>query len=167
MRIAICTTPRAGLHLLLDLLGQCGLSAGFWPDLEKQVVGIHGAQMHEVEALPPVRIHLIRRDVVAQAISWHIAACDGSWTKPRDGDVRFDRESIARGIERIDLDNASWRRMLGAGVVTLSYEDLVMDPRRAVRGLTDQVTLPKRLHPRTKVTRTSRNDEFRKLWDAG
>src|SRR5207253_1853027 len=65
-------------------------------------------------------IWLLRRDVVAQAVSWYIALQTGEWTRraeaadgsdrqrPGRGDVEYDYGQIRQCLDDILTDNAQW-----------------------------------------------------------
>jgi LPS sulfotransferase NodH len=115
-------------------------------------------------AFPDLRvIHLTRRDIVAQAVSWARAAQDGVWhlrgdeaRKPAaEPTYDFDFISNLRGL-LVDGE-LGWRTLydeLGLVPHELAYEDVIADPERAVRSvlgfldLDDSVPVPPvRLRP--------------------
>lgn len=92
--------------------------------------------------LGPVRVvHLRRRDVVAQAVSWALAERTGHW---QDGDPRTaapttpDLELVDALVATIREHDAAWSRWfaaLGLEPVRLDHEDLVADPVAATAGV--------------------------------
>lgn len=90
--------------------------------------------------LPPVTavIHLYRRDLLGQAISFRIAQHTGVWAAGMAGNgrqARFDRAAIMQAAEALRRQNRDWHGTLNgpawAGVprLSLAYEDLAADPQ--------------------------------------
>jgi trehalose 2-sulfotransferase len=91
----------------------------------------HGGDLRDYRA-----ILLLRRDVVAQAVSFDWAVQSGSWISqmPERAQPRYNPASIARRLEEIVEADGRWRKILGAlGVPTLHmlYEDVAADPGAA------------------------------------
>jgi LPS sulfotransferase NodH len=97
------------------------------------------------EAFGPLQlVHLRRRDVVRQAVSWARAEQTGFW---QQGDVaaaepRLDLDQLDDFVRTIREHDAAWsawfsEQALRPHVVT--YEDLVEDPEATVRGLLGQL----------------------------
>ncbi|MCZ4501196.1 MAG: hypothetical protein JWQ74_3753 [Marmoricola sp.] len=89
-------------------------------------------------AFGPLRfVHLQRRDVVAQAVSWARAEQSAYW-HPGDvaqGEPRFDIDQIDRLVATIGAHNAAWSSWFDReGVVPLriDYEQVTGEPREAV-----------------------------------
>jgi LPS sulfotransferase NodH len=85
-------------------------------------------------------VHLMRRNVVAQAVSYDIASQTAQWTSgfaaTKDADYRFDR--IHEKLRRIQHQNALIQAFLlacDALPVTVHYEDLVDDAEAVLRRL--------------------------------
>jgi LPS sulfotransferase NodH len=90
-------------------------------------------------------IWLVRRDIVAQAVSWHIALQTGRWdTLPEDptdlrgrpprrplSEVEYDRDAIGELARKIALQNGLWLRFFSVNrydFKQVAYEDLLEDP---------------------------------------
>lgn len=122
-----------------------------WGTLE-EVIGklrtaYHDPISSDVEILQrelgPTRfVHLQRRDVLAQAVSWAKAEQTGHW---HDGDsvapqatIRFDVKQIDRLVVMINEHNAAWRDWFHASAtrpLVVHYEDLVADVVRVLDGI--------------------------------
>ncbi len=106
------------------------------------------SQFEPVRTVPGVReslsahlvVMLVRRDVVAQAVSQHIARSAGHWVsaaEPRRdrATIRYDFSAIDAAVERIERHNALWRRtFLVAGITyqEIVYEQLTLQPAEIV-----------------------------------
>ena len=83
-------------------------------------------------------VHLRRRDVVAQAVSWAKALQTHFWhpgeaVRPGGRDPHYDEELIGRLVATIERFETDWSRWFGAqGVMPceVAYEELAADPRR-------------------------------------
>ena len=81
-------------------------------------------------------VHLRRRDVVAQAVSWAKALQTHFWhpgeaVEPGGRDPHYDEELIGRlvaTIERFEADWTSWFAAHGIVPCEVSYEELAADP---------------------------------------
>ena len=111
---------------------------------------------------PLVMVHLRRRDVVAQAVSWARAEQTGHWQQGDEvsGEPRLDLAQVDGLVRTIGEHDAAWsdwflRHDVRPHVVT--YEDLVTDPRRAVQGILDrlEVELPPGWRPVSACARQS------------
>lgn len=83
-------------------------------------------------------VRMVRRDRLAQAVSWARALQTHQWatTQPAWRRPRYDPAAIAARIEAIAADEADWdRELAGQPVVTLAYEDVVADLHAAVRSV--------------------------------
>ncbi len=115
------------MHLLLDGLDRRRTARGDLEVLE--------------DAFGPLRfVHLTRRDVVAQAVSWARAEQSGYW-QPGDearAEVRFDFNLIDSLVSTIHEHNAAWRTWFSSAAVTpldVSYEALGSDPAGTVSNI--------------------------------
>ena len=111
-------------------------------------------------------LHLVRGDVVEQAVSWGRAEQTGYW---QSGDTalsspRFDLDQLTTLVGTIQEHNAAWRTWFASNEVqphVLMYEELVGEQRRAVESIATHlgVALPTRWHPeptpRRQADRTS------------
>jgi LPS sulfotransferase NodH len=102
-----------------------------------------------------VWVHLVRRDVLGQAISLWRARESASWFDVEGRDVAvlpswghakgappppYDAADIARCLDQLVAHEADWRRFFGrTGItpVTLVYEEVMADPGRALRTVAD------------------------------
>lgn len=124
------------------------------PELIADLAAAGSGAMTEVELLSAhfgrlEFVHLRRRDVVAQAVSWAKALQTHFWhpgeeVKPGGQDPRYDEELIGRlvaTIETFEADWASW--FAGNGIVPceVAYEDLAADPLGAARQVLDHLGL--------------------------
>jgi LPS sulfotransferase NodH len=85
----------------------------------------------------PHYVHLIRRDKLRQAISYHRAIGSGHWwhqesDAPRASlpEVRYDFVAISRWLHAMTTWEDAWRRMLehvNGPVLTLYYDEVVRD----------------------------------------
>jgi LPS sulfotransferase NodH len=100
-------------------------------------------------------IHLTRRDLVAQAVSWARAAQDGVWHLHGDevatptAEPNYDFDFIANLHGLLVEGEAGWRDLydeLGVVPHELVYEDMVADPEQAVRSVLDFLGLDNRAH---------------------
>ncbi|MFO1060548.1 MAG: Stf0 family sulfotransferase [Dongiaceae bacterium] len=92
-------------------------------------------------------ILLRRRDVLAQALSWSIAAQTAVWKSglPAKGEAVYSRSAIARRIELAVKHTASWQQLFAErGIVPLelAYEDIESDPAAALRTVADFLETP-------------------------
>lgn len=146
--------------------------------------GTLGVIVKELERSPPTRrdldvlsnafgpilfVHLRRRDVIGQAVSWARAEPTGSWHRgdTAQAEPRFDNCQVDGLVRTIGAHNAAWsswfsRQGLHPHVVT--YEDLVDHPRRTVLGILDrlQVEAPSGWRPRS--THIRQTDEVTREW---
>ncbi len=89
-----------------------------------------------------VFVHLYRRDLIDQAISYHVAKLTNRWGftddvigRPLDSDP-FDTKVIERHLEEIVTEDAGWRAFFvqhGITPLGIAYEDLQREPDRFVR----------------------------------
>lgn len=92
---------------------------------------------HEANPLDYKFIHLCRRDLAKQAISFARAQQTGAWISdmPEAATAHYDRALIAQKVDEISLGNANWQsflRSLGIKPLQLFYEDIVEDTPDAV-----------------------------------
>jgi len=90
--------------------------------------------------LPPglAVIRLMRRDLVAQAVSFYLALRSGEWVGRGEGGsgtaVAYDFQLIRRAAAMILSQRVGWARTLprlGGAAMQLAYEDLAADPDAA------------------------------------
>lgn len=90
-------------------------------------------------------VHLRRRDVVAQAVSWAKARQTHYWhpgeaVEPGGQDPHYDEELIGRLVAAIEKFEADWTRWFAAhGIVPCQvvYEELAADPLRTAHDVLD------------------------------
>ena len=83
-------------------------------------------------------IHLRRRDLLRQAVSFARAQQTGAWISdmPERAEAHYDRDLIASKIEAIAEGNAGWQAFLaslGIEPLELYYEDIVADRNAALQ----------------------------------
>ena len=116
-------------------------------------VGLDRGERSDVEILEsrlgPLRfLHLQRRDVVAQAVSWARAEQTGYWQQgdTAQAEADLDLELIDRFVTTIHEHNAAWRTWFAAQAVEpldLTYESLVCAPGETVQSVLDFIgTVP-------------------------
>jgi len=79
-------------------------------------------------------VHILRRDLIAQAISYHIAMQTGQWTSKfkKRTNASYDYNSILKKLEWITQGNVAIQALMQSRrvePVTLYYEDLVNNTR--------------------------------------
>jgi LPS sulfotransferase NodH len=122
-----------------------------WGTLDSIVQGLNPSfgTRRDLEVLsdafgPPLFVHLRRRDIVRQAVSWARAEQTGYW---QQGDAacrqpHLDLDQIDNLVRTIREHNdawAAWFAQEGVQPHALAYEDLVTDPRLAVRSILDHL----------------------------
>jgi LPS sulfotransferase NodH len=96
------------------------------------------------ESLGPLRfVHLRRRDVVEQAVSWARAEQSGHWQHGDDAraEPRLDLDQVDSLVRVIGEHNAAWDAWFAAEAVEpleVTYESLVADPGGVVRSILEQ-----------------------------
>jgi LPS sulfotransferase NodH len=118
-----------------------------WGSLDPLVAGLdrHGSKRSDLEvleaALGPLRfVHLRRRDVRSQAVSWARAEQSGYWQQGDEvrAEPRLDLDQIDDLLRTIDEHEAAWRAWFSAeGVdpLEVDYESVVSDPAGTVRSI--------------------------------
>lgn len=150
--LTVASTPRAGTHMLCDMLDQIGITSTWHPapDGTVTVRVVHSA----TNALPggPV-FRLWRRNRWAQARSWIAAEIADVYDGPVGVDVDAlvdERTVLARLVDIID--RAEELDRLPGIVGRTSYEDVVADPVAAVAAICQHLGRPvpdRPLWPRT------------------
>jgi LPS sulfotransferase NodH len=115
-----------------------------WGTLSLIVSGLdpHSGRRSDVDvlegALGALRfVHLQRRDVVGQAVSWARAEQSAYWQHGDEvrAEPRLDLEQVDNLVSTIQDHNAAWRSWFAAEAVeplTVNYESLVTDPGKTV-----------------------------------
>ena len=93
---------------------------------------LEGFLDHEPDPLKYRFIHLRRRDLLRQAVSFARAQQTGAWISdmPEQADASYDRDLIAEKVEAISQGNARWSAFLsslGIQPLEIYYEDIVAD----------------------------------------
>jgi LPS sulfotransferase NodH len=131
-----------------------------WGSVERLVAGVrrpeHGSDSMTLQAvLGPLRfVHLLREDLVGQAVSWARAEQSGFW-QPGDTQTCSPEPDVRRMVDLVHTirrENASWQAWFarnGIAPHTLTYEDLTSRPGPAVRAIADLVgaDIPSEWHP--------------------
>lgn len=94
-------------------------------------------------------VHLRRRDVVAQAVSWAKALQTHYWhpgetVQPGGQQPHYDDELIGRLVTTIDMFEADWTRWFAAHDIAphqVVYEELAADPLRTAHQVLDHLGL--------------------------
>lgn len=175
----ICTTPRTGATALLGMLRRTAI-AGYpveYPD-RVDYKGIYGVMVHHNQLtptleLPPAKryayIHLYRKDIVAQAVSWNIAAQTSRWRSYQAAktDPVYDSEGISFGVKRIQEENKTWTSWLEnkSPVLKLPYETLSEDYTRGTLKVLSFLGLPKiAVEPPISKIGNNTNIEWAERW---
>lgn len=97
------------------------------------------------KAFPNLKfVYLTRRDKVAQAVSFCRARQSGVWRRYRgsgletESEAAFDYDAVHTQVQALTLREARWQGFfsdLSARPHTVVYEDLVLEPERAVRDI--------------------------------
>lgn len=93
--------------------------------------------------LPDLRVvHIFREDLVAQAVSYEIAAQSGAWigASPPTNDLVYRPDSIRERFERLSAHEAAWRRHIAldrSPSISLSYEQLTAQPAEHLRRIAE------------------------------
>ncbi len=146
-----------------------------WGSLERMMAGlgqVPGKPDLRIleEALGPLTfVHLRREDIAAQAVSWCRAEQTGYW---QQGDVitqepHQDAAHMKLLMETIRKHNAAWQAWFDAQGVephTVTYEQLVGDRRRVIRGIAAKlaVELPSDWRPQSLHRKQA--DELNRTW---
>jgi len=85
-------------------------------------------------------VHLQRKDLIAQAVSYEIASQTGKWSSlfEGSGEAKYNFKSIRKRLRFIEEQNAAICAYLadcGQSHHTIYYEDLIGEPEATVRGL--------------------------------
>jgi trehalose 2-sulfotransferase len=102
------------------------------------------------EAFGPLRfVHLMREDIIGQAVSWYRAEQTGFWQQGDDQErsPKSDLDGMKVIVGTIREHNAAWRSWFddhGVSPDVVTYEQLVQDRRATVEGIAAHVgvTLP-------------------------
>lgn len=87
-------------------------------------------------------IHLKRKNLLGQAVSFARAQQTGAWISdmPGAGQGIYDRDLIARKVNAISQGNANWTSFLtstGIDPLEIYYEDIIADPKASVDLIAD------------------------------
>ena len=148
-----------------------------WGSLDRIALGLRTpTDQPDVSALerafgPLVFVHLGRRDVIAQAVSWCRAEQTGFWQQgdiaSRHPELDLDRlRELVGTIREHDSAWRSWFALNGVEPHTVVYEDLVHERRRTVEGIAARlgVRLPARWRPTSPHRQQA--DEVNTSWAA-
>lgn len=150
---------------LPELLGDLAADSG--PSVtDVELLGAHLGQLRFV--------HLRRRDVVAQAVSWAKALQTHYWhpgeaVQPGGQDPHYDDELIGRLVAAIDKFEAYWNQWFAAhGIVPhqVVYEDLAADPLGTAHGLLDYLGLQVPAGRRLVIEHRRQADDVNADWAA-
>jgi LPS sulfotransferase NodH len=117
-----------------------------WQHLER-----HPLVRERLLARADALVFLYRRDVVAQAVSWHVSLATGYWSfdatpGPRAPDVALDAPGQTPGLVRtLVAENRAWESLLATlarPVLAVAYESLVREQSAFLRQLAAACGLP-------------------------
>lgn len=121
---------------------------GYLPEVVasfSSILGTSGLSPHEVleRTLPDLRyIHVIRKDRIAQAVSWAKAIGSGQWysgdqrTPPRQ--ATYDRSLIDRLVAEIAEGDRGWEELMArspAAHIRVEHEEMVATPAATAQGV--------------------------------
>ena len=117
-------------------------------------------------------VHIVRRDLLAQAISFARATQTGQWislTSASDRTATYDGRLIRRCLAELARQHASWEHLfhgLGLRPLVVDYKSLTADPPRVIRNVVSFVgiDLPAEVEipgPRTSRQRDSESESWR------
>lgn len=147
-----------------------------WGTVKVIVEGLAGSSplRRDVDVLshafgPLIFVHLRREDVVGQAVSWARAEQTGYWQQgdTAHGEPRLDLDQVDGLVRTVREHNARWSAWFsrqGVQPHVVSYEDLIDDPRRAVRGILDRLEVQALAGWRPRSTRARQADELNREW---
>jgi len=102
-----------------------------------------------LHSMPSVKlIHIVRDDIIDQAISLHIASKTLQWTstqQAREVEVKYEPDAIVSIARSIALQNAMFRAFLelsGLQPIVVRYEDLIERPEALTRTMGDHLGVP-------------------------
>lgn len=124
------------------------------PELIGDLSAASGSPMTDVELLSAqlgrlTFVHLRRRDVVAQAVSWARALQTHYWhpgeaVEPGGHDPHYDEELIGRLVATIEKFEADWTGWFASQTIApceVVYEELAADPLRMAHHVLDYLDL--------------------------
>jgi LPS sulfotransferase NodH len=119
-------------------------------DLARRLPGVR----ESIGAHPVVL--LLRRDIVAQAVSLYIAEFTGQWTSYKEpardaAALPYSFEAIERVAERIERHTALWRRtflVAGISYLEIYYEQVIEQPVEQVNSVRRLWDLAPRIRPK-------------------
>ena len=180
--IPICR--REGITTLADYMRWCartstGVAYGFKANWEQLGMVFRMGQDRRYAAGVRV-IHVRRRDIVGQAVSFAIASQTNQWSSLSpsrfEGTVRYDYGDIANRVNGIAFANQMMQLTISltrSPSIEVVYEDLVEDPARELSRISAWVgfdcTLSDGFQPPIARQATALNEEFRErfLREAG
>lgn len=116
----------------------------------------------------PKFIHIKRKDVLAQAVSLHIAWNTNQWTSTQpknDVPIAYDREALLNIVKYVCTQNAIFEsifQLLGISPYVVYYETLVDRPRGVVRKVGDFLGIEKLTYVREKMAYKKQADQRNK-----
>jgi LPS sulfotransferase NodH len=145
--LAAGTTPngvfggRVMAETLPQLIGDLAAAGGGAAVTDVELLSAHLGRLRFV--------HLRRRDVVAQAVSWAKALQTHFWhpgeaVKPGGQDPHYDEELIGRLVNTIEIFEADWSLWFAAHSIApcdVAYEELAADPLRTADKVLDYLGL--------------------------
>jgi LPS sulfotransferase NodH len=111
-------------------------------------------------------IHIVRRDVIDQAVSMHIATMTHKWTSlhpDSEAQVEYDRDSILGHAYAITRANSAFSllfKLLRVEPLVVEYEDLVEDPAGNVERVGEYLGMPGLKYVPEQMTLEKQADEL-------
>jgi LPS sulfotransferase NodH len=117
-------------------------------------INLHGSHLKVfapfADVLPAVRtryVHISRRDIIAQAVSYEIAHQTGQWSSrfPSPAKAAYDFEAVRRRLRSIqeqEVKIQSYLLGLGVDCSRFFYEELVSEPRRVLGAVLPESAAP-------------------------
>lgn len=119
-------------------------------------------------------VHLSRRDVIGQAVSWAKSLQTHFWhpdeeVLPGGREPQYDEEQISGLVTAIGQGEQQWRRWFAANDITpyeVVYEDLAVDPPAVAQGILDHLGLTLPADRRLEVGYRKQADDVNADWTA-
>lgn len=146
--------------------------------------GVFGVKAHINQCLPHFRsgfikqhfrnlkfVHILRRNVVAQAVSFAIASQTGKWsshgTAKKTAEYNF--ESILNYIGLITTQNTVWDQFFAINEISphiVFYEDLLASPGNIIQGVVDYVGVDAKVSvDLAGATLDKQGTEINRMWE--
>lgn len=120
-------------------------------------------------ASTPKFIHVVRKDVIAQAVSLYIANKTNQWTSEQLGanePVDYDKESLISIVNGICIQNAAFQsifQLFGVSPLVVYYENFVETPRKLIKKIGDYLEVENLSYVGKAIKYKKQADERNKL----